>query len=826
MRNNRQVKKQHNQGFSLFTVIIAVSFVGILGLLILYIALSNFQMKVTDLKGKDSFYTAERALEEIRTGLQEDVGNAMSKAYTQVLEAYNKDSSSTDASMDKLRQADFEKKYISELVSRLQAGNNQNYYSLDHLRGYVDLKIDESQESLIITNPSGTSSELRAVQAAGKNSGESGVLLKNLKVIYVDPKGRAAVIRTDIFLKVPAVEFPTPSTLPDLMNMIVVADKGIICKGTQEQPSTIQGSIYAGLIPAEQISNTENTSIWIDSGASLSIDAGDKVVCKGEINVGQNSSFKSETGVNLWGQGLNADSVQNVSLLGTTYVADDLTINGKNNNVKIAGNYYGFGSSDSALDDACHFKDLYSAAQMNGADLSSAIVVNGKNTTLDLSEAQKVMIAGRNYIASSKINTPNGTTNKNDIITGESITVKGTQLAYLVPSELLGNKGNPMSYNDYLEWMNPSQNGTLMVDRTTPVEAWGGRSLSEIGVDTNEPVQTVFYNDNASGGHVYFYLNFTDEQNAADFMQMYYQNNPAIKQNMDRYLSFYFNQDGNGINIKDSDSYLRYVTNGNALSYDGASGEGNLQEATDTATEDNVIQEQIGYQNSWYTLNRKMISSYDLMNTEVKEDEQGHVHDETDSSRSVFDNLVNEKKMVEYIQKKGDAGNTAANLWKYVFTADKDADGLQAIMYHNGESSTFEEKDENGTVTSTETIAGANETLEINSELAKNLRLVVCTGDVTIKSGVEFKGIIMAKGTITLEAGAKLESSPLEAARVFQAQMNSQEDGESMKPQDFFWEGDKYVLGNSTTSGSGNNLNGSTTYNIADCVTYQNWKKQ
>ena len=56
--------------------------------------------------------------------------------------------------------------------------------------------------------------------------------------------------------------------------------------------------------------------------------------------------------------------------------------------------------------------------------------------------------------------------------------------------------------------------------------------------------------------------------------------------------------------------------------------------------------------------------------------------------------------------------------------------------------------------------------------------------------------------------------------------MNSLDDAESIKPQDFFWEGDKYVLGNSTTSGGGNNLNGSTTYNIADCVTYQNWKKQ
>ena len=89
MSNNNNRKKQHNKGFSLFTVLIAVSFVGILGLLVLYIALSNFNMKITDLKGKDSFYTAERAIEEIRTGLQQDVGDAMSKAYTQVLETYN-----------------------------------------------------------------------------------------------------------------------------------------------------------------------------------------------------------------------------------------------------------------------------------------------------------------------------------------------------------------------------------------------------------------------------------------------------------------------------------------------------------------------------------------------------------------------------------------------------------------------------------------------------------------------------------------------------------------------------------------------------------------
>ena len=816
MRSIRQLKKQRNQGFSLFTVIIAVSFVGILGLLVLYIALSNFQMKITDLKGKDSFYTAERALEEIRTGLQEDVGDAMSKAYTQVLENYNRDSSSTDASMDQLRQSDFETRFIKELVSRLRTTENQNLYNLDYLKKYVDLEYDDETESLIITNPSGTEAEMKTVQKTGENSGDSGVLLKNLKVIYVDPKGRAAVIRTDIFLKVPAVEFPTPSTLPDLMNMIVVADKGIICEGDETQPSTIQGSIYAGLLPKSGSDEESDTSIQINPGASLSIDSGDKVVCEGEISVGLNSTFASAGGVNLWAKGLNADSVRNVSLLGTTYFADDLTISGKNNDVKIAGNYYGYGSVESALSDECKSEPLYRAAQMDGADLSSAIVINGKNTTLDLSEVQKLMLAGRNYIASSKVKTTNDKKNTNDIVTGESLTVKGTQIAYLVPSELLddGSRENPMTYDSYLTMLNGADTVTVQWDKA--VDTWGGRTLREIGVDESEPVQAVFYNDNSATGHVYFYLNFKDEQNAADFMQMYYQNNPTVKQNMDKYLSFYFNSEDSGISIKDGQSYLRYVTGGNVLSYDSTEKEGNLQQATSAATGSKVLQEQIGYQNSWYALNRKMISSYDLLNKEVKEDANGNTHDETDSTRSVYDNLVNEKKMVEYIQDKMNAGDSSVENWKYTFTASEEDGGLKAVMYHNGASSTFGEN----------TIAGAGTPLEIDSDLAQNLRLVVCTGDVVIDAGVDFKGIIMAKGTITLKAGAKLESSPLEAAKVFQAQMSSLGEDESVKPQDFFWEGDKYVLGNSTTSNKGDYVNGSDVYSIADCVSYKNWKKE
>lgn len=821
MRNIRKIKKQHEGGFSLFTVIVAVSFVGILGLLVLYIALANFQMKVTDLKGKDSFYTAERALEEIRAGLQEDVGNAMSAAYTQVLEAYNKDNTSQDESMDKQRQNDFQTRFISELVKRLKNGDNSEQYSLEHLCGYVDIVkdtdvFDEEKESLIITNPSGFAPEMQAIQSAGNNTEENGVLLKNLKVIYVDPKGHASIIRTDIRLQVPEVQFPTPSTLPDLMNMIVVADKGIIVNGNTQEPTSIKGSIYAGLLPQEG-TETSTTSIQITTGAALNVESGDKVVCEGEINVGQNSVFTSGSGVNLWAKGLNAESVDNVSLLGSTYFSDDLTISGKNNNVKIAGNYYGYGSESSA--ENCVTYEQYQKSGMTGADLSSAIVVNGKNTTLDLSGAEKVMVAGRNYIASSKVKAINGTSNTNDIVTGESITVKGTQLAYLVPGEIIGNgtAGNPMTFETYSGKM--SIDGTkISVQSNVPVAAWGNRTLADIGVDSAEPVKTVFYNDNSNQGYVYVYLNFTDPEKSAEFMQMYYQNNPTIKQNMDKYLSFYFGGENNGIDIKDPDTYLRYITNGNALTFDGDEQQGDLQQATSVTPSEKVLQEQVGYQNSWYALNRKMISSYDLLNKEVKEDDGG-THDETSADRSVFDNLVNAKKMVEYIRNTVTDGS-----WKYTFTASDEDGGLQAVMYHNAAESTFTTIENN--VEMSETVPGAGKALEITDTDAEKLRLVVCTGDVVIDEDVTFKGIIMTNGKITLEKGAQLESSPLEAARVFQAQMTSYEnDEQNVKAQDFFWEGDKYVLGNSQSSGN-IKLNGSDSYSIADCVIYENWKKE
>lgn len=817
-----------NRGFSLINVIIAVAFIGIMGMLVLYLALHNYQMKVAGIKGKDSFYTAEQALEEIRLGLQQDAGDAMSRAYIKVMETYNVDNDSKDGVLEEIRQAAFEKGFLEELQKSLQTSDQNGtqqvaqtgQYSMEHLKTYVDLesKINQDKETLIVTNPEGKDPVLEVEETKG-------MLLKNLKVIYVDPKGLASIIETDIRLGIPKVQFPTPSTLPDLMSMIVVAEGGIVCEGQQGSTTTITGSIYAGTIDTDKetaLKNENATSIWTKSGASLSITSGDKVVTAAEIKVDNGSKFSAASGVNLWSRGLRVNSAD-VEFLGTTYFADDLTVEkGQRSTVTIQGDYYGYGYPSTAKKSLNYTQDAAAGTtdgrkydNASDADLSSAIVVNGRDTTLYLSGVNRLLLAGRNYVASSSVASGSDTLNT-DVMTGDSISVKGAQLAYLLPYSLLNlddgtAKSNPMTMTAYNDSGLKDKSASEIVEWDTPVAAWGGKTLREIGVDSNNPVQTVFYN--GQGGTVYFYLNFSDDAKASAFMSDYYSQQ---QDKMDQYFSFYFGPDA-GITLRNQNSFTRYVTNGNVLTYDGVQSSGSLRNATDPALSDNLSQEEVNLQNTWYALNRKMITSVDLLKNDVA-DSDGITHDESLYTRSVFDNLVNEKQMVQFLEKSG------TNL-QYTFTADADNDNLQAIMVHNGASSTFEVKNESGS--STQTVTGTNTTLKITSSMAEKLRLVICTGDVEIEPGVNFKGIIMAKGKITLDAGAKLESAPLDAAKVFQSVIGSNEG--KISPQDFFWEGDKYVLGNSTstdddnTGGTGSN---SDTYKLADYVNYENWRKE
>ncbi len=84
-----KAKKMNNRGSSLVIVIIVISFVCILGTLLLYLSVMNYQMKSNDYKNRVSFYGAEVPLEELRVQLAVDMSTACEQAYLDVMVQYD-----------------------------------------------------------------------------------------------------------------------------------------------------------------------------------------------------------------------------------------------------------------------------------------------------------------------------------------------------------------------------------------------------------------------------------------------------------------------------------------------------------------------------------------------------------------------------------------------------------------------------------------------------------------------------------------------------------------------------------------------------------------
>ncbi|MDE5965874.1 MAG: hypothetical protein K2G89_03485 [Lachnospiraceae bacterium] len=139
-------------------------------------------------------------------------------------------------------------------------------------------------------------------------------------------------------------------------------------------------------------------------------------------------------------------------LFANAYIYDDIELNADNSRLKLEGAYYGYNYSQSA--DERHFltpaKGNYQNSKgenTNDHYNSSSIILNGQQTELDFSKLDKMYIAGRSYVELSKttqksekeigddetVETRSYMYDKNikDYITGESISIKSNQLAYM-----------------------------------------------------------------------------------------------------------------------------------------------------------------------------------------------------------------------------------------------------------------------------------------------------------------------------------------------------------------------------------------------------------
>ncbi len=309
--------KNDNRGASLVVVIITIGFIGILVSMLMYITFMNFKIKTADIKNKNSFYTAENALEEIKVGLQGEVSEAMGSAYLDIMQNYGMYS-------DDERTETFEWTYMTALREKLKFPGTDDKYQVQILTNYLqETAWDEA---------TGTGAKI-AAEDADKGTLlmlEDGVVLKDVTITYVSADGNVSGIKTDIRLALPEVSFNESFKLPDILSYCLIANDDLLVNSGS---NAFIGSLYGG-----------KNGMEISNSAIVNVSKADLMVTDETLTVDNGTLVVAED-CNLWAENIVVDSGK-LDLGGTSYIGDDLTIQGNYSNVTIRNTYYGYGYGD------------------------------------------------------------------------------------------------------------------------------------------------------------------------------------------------------------------------------------------------------------------------------------------------------------------------------------------------------------------------------------------------------------------------------------------------------------------------------------------------
>ncbi|MCI6919902.1 MAG: hypothetical protein MR817_05250 [Lachnospiraceae bacterium] len=787
-------RKRRNSGSSIVIVIIAMAMIGILATTLLWMSYVNYKIKVNDIRNKNSFYSAETVMEQIVAGLQKETSDSVAVAYQEVLSNWETLENETN------RYSTFASMYLDTLVKHLRdSEKGDGYYGRDILEGYVDTTIWKNVNQTAWDNGTDEADAAKApvMELVNGNS----LILRNVFVSYTEGD-RLSIVSTDLCLDVPEIVFTQSGSIDDLYDYLLIGNQGIsLTKGSGQV--TGDGSIYAGIDET-----TAKGGIVINPASSLAINNGRYVISKGEIDVvGPGAGFivrdARETGSSVYAKSLDLQSGM-ISLDSKTYIANDLTLSGNGSKATLTKEYYGYGTS------VATGLEGYPTDQEN----SSAIIINGQNSTVDMSGVNTLMLAGRAYIGTNTTkkeldqNTAAavedaGKKNEKAVLMGESITVKGGQIAYLVPTECLGVYNgetligqNPLTQDQAVKMQAyKDQYGKEFreVDFTRPVSRLGGESLSSFGVadmDHIRKVSTQYVGGGTESKSLTYYYLVMDADYAAKYYQAYYKQDNN-KETIDNYFKKYAT---GGILLGDYTSEQNsYTILGNALVSDVLSQSGvsllaSKENATNAMTPAEAAQKSADIANV-----------YKGLTTNLSED---------GASASTFQNVFESVIKKEITTKQEDGSEKK--------------EPIQEYLVDNGTGGTMEFTTEDGLKG---IITTGNYTLSSATGGASNIRLIVSLGDIVIDRN--FTGLAIAKGTITIDGAthngaASLKRNKMELYKVLNATTGVE--GDTITPMAFFVNGETGLadgVQEAPTDDAGN-LN----IDYTEIVRYMNWEKR
>ena len=682
-----------NRGASLLAVLILMVVVSAIAVVITKITIVNIQMKEVERGTKKNFYSADAIMDDLRTGAREQAETALENAYADVLQHYLDYTSGGKNAQDVFKQ-----KYMNGLENYFADPMKTPVDTTNH-EGNVVYRVagyDTGKVKACILD--GTQQDCFVAPADPKyeiDYGAGTFTLKGVRVVYKDAQDYETTITTDLVFSTPDMNFSGQSQVKEFMKYALIADQQININAGNV---TVNGSAYAG-----------KDGILANNNGSGVI-AGKTIITRGDIATKEGCALSIGNGnSSIWAENIQTtgNSSSTINIDGTAYVADDLALNGRESRVTLKGRYYGY-----------NFQKNYGTGDTvsTDADYSSAIMINGKNSNLDMKGLKYLMLAGRTFI-SRKTDTKNS-----DILMGESLAARTNQLAYYVPAEYVDTATGKFLYREAGGTGIQAYDG--MQEYATRINI--AKDDLEAMLNSERPLVPYYY----SGG-VNYYLNFKSQQDANKFFSTYFDQNSGKIAGM---AGVYLDKDALIIN-----NNLIMTLNGDIM-YRTAS-DAAFQEKAVTIQPDNWID---GTGLFWNFCS-KMAVRYKSLELGLKDNGQGVTVDNvrimgTDENGHeivdkgvdpLFDKLIDRAAMVQEIE----AHNTSSN---------------PAIRVYNPVADVY-------------LIENDAKEYRLSNAIAQGI--VVATGDVVVEGN--FDGLIISGGRVSFNDNASLKSNKLLVTDLF-----------------------------------------------------------
>lgn len=528
MKRHLCFTKLGNKGSAMIMVLTIISFIAVLGAMSLSTALINIRMRGINRISDKNFYYLETALDEIYAQTGRVSSEILKEEYAKVLgELYQKDMDTDEKANERLR-----KEFMTALLKELNVkqsdttpGNVDNCKNAaEKLRSYAATFIPtpDGAESLTVTIDSvlindGSSDNMN------KGSADSSLLFEGLCLTYVNPETEMeSALTVDLKINVPYIRFIDNRAA--FLDYILVSNGEIRADsvGSLLTEAELNGNIYGETILVDKAALTANTSLMTAAGTITVRQRG------GSLTILSDKDSEGES--HVWADQILLDSGAELTSEENTvfYIHDDMTLTNNDNYVNLKGSYYGYGNEGNHEDGT--IKET--------ADKSSAILLNDKNSRVDLTGLDSLILAGRAYL---RFNTMSENHSPYIYPMGESMAVRSTQSMYLIPAEYItvreGEKGEETEAKaaEHNPLVFPEGINRLILYIAVPADITGGEARSETyevtrsqkddgsakvinlsSTQTSTPAFLV-----TLSGKIYVYYNFSSDRERSEYFERY-----------------------------------------------------------------------------------------------------------------------------------------------------------------------------------------------------------------------------------------------------------------------------------------------------------------